>query len=106
MDTVFRNLENKDITIQIKKSLIDYVNVKNEAELVDLLKENKIDYDKIILKMKYERLWNQLIFSKFNSLVKIDKTKLSQQLKKKYQVIKSMSIIYQSYYLKLIKMKN
>ena len=83
LDTVFRNLENKDITIQIKKSLIDYVNVKNEAELVDLLKENKIDYDKIILKMKYERLWNQLIFSKFNSLVKIDKTKLSQQLKKK-----------------------
>ena len=28
LDTVFRNLENKDITIQIKKSLIDYVNVK------------------------------------------------------------------------------
>ena len=83
LDTVFRNLENKDITIQIKKSLIDYVNVKNEAELVDLLKENKIDYDKIILKMKYERLWNQLIFSKFNPLVKIDKIKLSQQLKKK-----------------------
>ena len=83
LDTVFRNLENKEITSQIKKSLIDYVNVKNETELVNLLKENKIDYDKIILKMKYERLWNQLIFSKFNPLVKIDKIKLSQQLKKK-----------------------
>ena len=83
LDTVFRNLENQEITSQIKKSLIDYVNVKNETELVNLLKKNKIDYDKIILKMKYERLWNQLIFSKFNPLVKIDKIKLSQQLKKK-----------------------
>ena len=83
LETVFKNLEDGDITKQLKKSLINYVKVKNEEELIDLLKENKIDYDKIILKMKYEQLWNQLIFSKFNALVKIDKKKLSQQLQKK-----------------------
>ena len=33
--------------------------------------------------MKYEGLWNELIFKKYNSLVKIDEEKLKKRIKKK-----------------------
>ena len=45
-----------------------------------LLKKNDIKYEKIIDKIKYEGLWNELIFNKYNSLIKIDKGKLKKEL--------------------------
>ena len=42
--------------------------------------KNNIEYEKIIEKMKYEGLWNELIFQKYNNLVKIDEKKLRSEL--------------------------
>ena len=45
--------------------------------------KNNIKYDKVIEKIKYEGLWNDLIFQKYSPLIKIDKTKLRKELMSK-----------------------
>ena len=74
---IFKDIEKKEYA-EIKKNLFNFKKVKNENEFLNLIKKNNISYDKILEKIKYEALWNELIFRKFNSLVKIDekKTKL------------------------------
>ena len=44
---------------------------------------------KVLEKLKYEGLWNELIFRKYNSLVKIDK-KLREELINKISREKNM----------------
>ena len=67
----------------MKKSLFKFKKVKNEKEFINLAKKNNIKNDKIIEKIKYEGLWNDLIFQKYSPLIKIDKTKLRKELMSK-----------------------
>ena len=57
--------------------------MKNEEEFVILAKRNNINHEKIFEKIKFEGLWNDLIYRKFNSLVKIDNNILKEELLKK-----------------------
>ena len=75
INKLFKNLNNEIILREIKKKLFDFKNVKNESEFLTLLANTDIKYEKILEKMKYEALWNELIFRKYNSLIKIDKDK-------------------------------
>ena len=68
---------------KVKKNLYRFTNVNNENDLKKLLKKNNIEYENVIEKMKYESLWNELIFRKFNSLVKLNKNKLRTDLELK-----------------------
>mgnify|MGYP001340267483 FL=1 len=68
---------------KVKKNLYRFTNVNNENDLKKLLKRNNIEYENVIEKMKYESLWNELIFRKFNSLVKLNKNKLRSDLELK-----------------------
>ena len=70
----------KKSTGKLKKNLFNFKKVKNENEFIELIKKNSISYEKILEKIKYEALWNELIFRKFNSLVKIDEKKLKEKL--------------------------
>ena len=45
-----------------------------------LIESNNINYSNIIEKMKYENLWNELIFKNFSPLIKINKKKLREEL--------------------------
>ena len=65
---------------EIKKNLLKFKNIKTDNELKILLKKNNLEYEKILDKMKYEALWSELIFKKYNSLVKIDKKSLKKKL--------------------------
>ena len=76
---IFKDIEKKDYR-EIKKNLFNFKKVKNENEFIELIKKNSISYEKILEKLKYEALWNELIFRKFNSLVKIDEKKLKEKL--------------------------
>ena len=80
INKAFKEVNNEKLIIKIKESLFKYKNVRNEKELLKILKNTNIKYEKIIEKMKYEALWNELIFQKYNSLIKIDKTKLKSEL--------------------------
>ena len=80
---VFNDLDNEKIIEGIKIKLFSFKKVKSESEFLKLLSGANIDYEKVVEKMKYEAFWNELIFQKYNSLVKIDKDELKLNLKKK-----------------------
>ena len=80
LDIVFENFNDLMFIDEIKKNLLKFKKVKTEDELKFLLKKNKIEYEKILEKMKYEALWSELIYKKYNSLVKIDKENLKKKL--------------------------
>ena len=83
LDRIFKDEENLKFVEEIKKSLFRFKNVKNEDEFKRLLLKNDVSYKTIIQKMKYEAMWNELIFQKYSSFVKVDKSKLKDELKKK-----------------------
>ena len=77
---VFRDINNKLLVERIKNKLFNFKNVKNEKEFLDLLNNTSLDYDTIVDKMKYEAMWNELIFQKYNSLLKINREELKFDL--------------------------
>ena len=79
----FTNINSIDLEKKVKQRLFAYKKVKNEDELIQILKKDNINYKEVVEKVKYETLWNELIFQKFNKSVKIDKDYLSKQLKAK-----------------------
>ncbi len=83
INKLFKNINNEMLLKEIKKKLFDFKNVKNEKEFLKLIANTDIKYEKIIEKMKYEALWNELIFRKYNSLIKIDKDQLKKELNTK-----------------------
>ena len=80
LDKIFTNFDNEQFINGIKKNLFNFKKVKNEKEFLSLLKENKISYEKILKKVKNEGLWNELIFKKYNSLIKINEKNLRRNL--------------------------
>ncbi len=79
----FTNINSIDLEKKVKQRLFAFKKVKNEDELIQILKKDNINYKEVVEKVKYETLWNELIFQKFNKSVKIDKDYLSKQLKVK-----------------------
>mgnify|MGYP001420125552 FL=1 len=79
----FKDFNNKEYLDDIKKKLFYFKNVDSEEDFVKLLNKNNINYNKILEKVKYEGLWNELIIRKFNSLIKLDKKKLKDELNNK-----------------------
>ncbi len=88
LNRIFKNLPNDDLMTDMKSKLINYINVSNESELRNKLIENNLDYNLILEKLKYESLWNELIFKKFSSLVKVNEKNLRSELVKKISNIK------------------
>ena len=83
LDLIFKNKENDKFIEDLKKNLFTFKGVKNEKEFKILIKEYNIEYDNIIKKIKYESLWNEFIYKKYSTYVKIDKDGLWKQLKSK-----------------------
>ena len=54
--------------------------MKSNNEFVNLLKLSDIKKNKIINKMKYEGLWNELIFQKYSPMIKINEEDLKKKL--------------------------
>ena len=65
---------------EVKKNLFSFKGVENEEELRKIIEENNIEYDEVIEKIKYESLWNELIYKKYSSYVKINKKNLKRKL--------------------------
>ena len=83
INKVFAKSIGKNFEEKILNDLYRFKKVKNKEQLVILLNQNKIEYDKMINKVKYEALWNDLIYRKFNSIVKIDENHLKNILRNK-----------------------
>ena len=83
LDIIFKNIESTDFIEDLKINLFNFKGVNNENDFKLLLKKSNIEYEKIIEKVKYEGMWNELIFRKFNSLLRIDENKLRNELNSK-----------------------
>ena len=77
---VFKKTNDIKYIDKIKQNLFSYKEVSSEEEFLNLLKKYKLNYKKIIEKIKYEGVWNQLIITKYGSLIKIDENKLRNKL--------------------------
>ena len=75
LNKIFKNIDNKKLNEQIKDNLLKFKKISTEEDLKNQIEEYNIDYSNVIEKMKYERLWNNLISKKYSSLVKINKKK-------------------------------
>ena len=66
----------------IERNLIKRKDIKNKSEFLKILKEYNIDYKTIKSKLKIEALWNQLIYEKYLTNVKINKSNLRAKILK------------------------
>ena len=70
------------------------IGISNKNQLKEKLNEREIEIEEFKEKLAIEALWNQLIYEKYNSKVKIDKLKLREEISaKKIQSIFLLSEI-------------
>lgn len=83
LDIVFKNLDNLMFIDEIKKNLFKFKNVNNESDFKILLKKDNVEYKKVLERIKYEALWSEYIYKKYNSLLRIDQKNLKKKLRVK-----------------------
>lgn len=83
LDKVFKNIDEDLLKEKIKLRLFKFMKISNDEEAIKYLSNKKLDYSKLLDKLKYESLWNEYIFQKYRKLVKIDKENLRNNLRKK-----------------------
>ena len=88
LDKIFKNIDKTRLIEDAKLDLYKFKKVKNENELIKLIKKNNINYSNIIEKVKNEKLWNELIYRRFNKSVKINESYLRKQLLDRNKKIK------------------
>ena len=67
---------------QILKSIYVKIGIKNLTDFKEYLKNNNVDYTNVKNKIETEALWNELIFAKFSSKIKIDEKKIRNEFLK------------------------
>ena len=70
---------------QLIKERYSRLNLNNEEQFLDYLKKFNIDLNVIKEKISIEAVWNQLIYQKYSSKVKIDKNNLEKQIEKNFE---------------------
>lgn len=78
------------------KNIYSNLEIDTKQQFLDYLKNQNIEIDTIYKKISIESLWNQLIYLKYSSKVKIDKQNLENEinLKKNQNVYLLYEIIY------------
>ena len=80
LNKIIENIETTKFVEEVKLNLFAFAKAKNEQEFVKILKKNNIEYKILIEKLKYEGLWNEFIYKKFNSFVKINENNLKEKI--------------------------
>lgn len=65
------------------KNIYLNIGLKDREEFQKYINSNSIDMSTIKKKLSYEALWNQIIYNKFYSKLKIDKEKVKEDIKRK-----------------------
>ena len=96
----FKNLEiNNSYLENIIKNIYLNLNFKSKEEFLDYIKNFNIDISTIKKKLSIEASWNQLIFNKFYSNIKIDENIVREEIKLSKKAINSYllyEIVYSS----------
>ena len=73
-----QNILNNILLNQFRK-----FNINTNLELKNYFQKNNINIEHVTNRVKIEILWNEFIFAKFSRKIKIDKTKIRQELQNK-----------------------
>ncbi len=85
-----------DFLNQLIENTYVKIGVKNKKELKNKLQENLINFEEFKEKLAIEALWNQLIYEKYYTKVKIDKDDIKKQIssKKKQNLFNLSEIVF------------
>ena len=72
---------NSDYLEKLIKSIYTNIGFKDKNEFIEHIKKFNINIQTIEKKLSEETLWNQLIYNKFFSKVKIDKEKIKSDFR-------------------------
>ena len=72
---------------EVEKNFLLSKNIKTRDELLDILKNNQIDYITFKDKLKIETFWNKLIYQKYFNNIVINKEQLRQNILVQYKNI-------------------
>ncbi len=72
--------DNSDLINIIENNLIRNKNIKDKTEFLKILKQNELNYTDIRKKLLIEGLWNQHIYNKYIKNVKIDRSRLRNNI--------------------------
>ena len=83
-------LDQKDPLLEkVIQNFTTKLKFKDRAEFEAHLSDYNLSIDAIIKKIEVETVWNQLIYEKYQGLIKIDKDKLTKKIKKQADTKKS-----------------
>ena len=74
---------------QILQNVYSKIGFANLEDFKKYLISNNIDFENVKNKLEIEALWNELIFIKFSSKIKIDRKELEQKIKNNSKFLKS-----------------
>ena len=80
---IFKDFEDKKFIDKVKLNLFKFKGVNNENEFKKILFSQDINYERVIDKIKYEGMWNELIFRKYINSVRINEKNLKLKLTNK-----------------------
>ena len=80
---IFKDFEDKKFIDRVKLNLFKFKGVNNENEFKKILFNQDINYERVIDKIKYEGMWNELIFRKYINSVRINEKNLKLKLTNK-----------------------
>ena len=87
---ILKNIEKIDLQDdyieKILKNVYQKLGLKNINEFKTYLENEKIDYEFVKNKIAIEAIWNELIYQKFSSKVKIDQKKLREKILKQKEI--------------------
>ena len=80
----YYNLDNNyPFVNKLVDRFINKLNLETLEQLKIVLKDNGLNYEDILIKIKIESLWNNLIFKKYVNQVKINEERIKSDLKQK-----------------------
>jgi len=80
VDKFIKIQKNIDLEAKLIKEQYLSLGFKNETEYLNFLNQEGLKYDIIKEKILVEKLWNVLIYEKFNKKVKIDKSEIANKV--------------------------
>ena len=80
---IFKDFEDKKSIDRVKLNLFKFKGVNNENEFKKILFSQDINYERVIDKIKYEGMWNEVIFRKYINSVSINEKNLKLKLTNK-----------------------
>ena len=69
-----------DLIDVVEKNFLESKNISNKTEFIQILKNQKLNYETIKKKLQIEALWNQFIYNKYAKNIRINENSLKESV--------------------------